>query len=132
MKNYTGLILCLLLSSACFAQEEAPVKWNIDPKVESLITKRNEQRKANGTISGYRVQIYLGSSRSEAQDTRQKFAALHPELESYVIYQQPYFKVRVGDFRSRLEAYRIYQAIQKEFGSVFIVNDDIRFPKLPE
>jgi hypothetical protein len=124
-------LLFIFISVYHFANaQEGTVKINIDPKLEQLIEKRNEQKKIKGTISGYRVQIYFGSSRTEANDAKTKFTAIHPELESYLIYQQPYFKVRAGDFRTRFEAYKLYKEIQKEFSSVFIVQDEINFPKL--
>lgn len=129
--RYSFFLIVFLISSYAFAQEGS-LNMSIDPKVDLLIMKRNEQKKSKGTIPGYRVQIYFGSSRTEATNAKNKFAALYPELESYMMYQQPYFKVRAGDFRTRFDAYKLFKGIQKEFSSVFIVKDDIKFPKLVE
>jgi hypothetical protein len=72
--------------------------------------------------------LYYGGNRAEALDLKSKFAALHPDVESYLIYQQPYFRLRAGNFRTRMEAYKLFKVVQKEFPSVFIVNDEIAFP----
>jgi hypothetical protein len=53
-----------------------------------------------------------------------------PEAEVYLIYQQPYFKVRVGDYRTKLEAEAVYRQLLHEFDKLFIVPDKINLPKL--
>lgn len=129
MKHLLSLV-GILLSVHCFAQEQGQVEWNIDPKVEALLQKKADYDKSKTTISGYRVQVYLGNNRAEAMEFKSKFSGLQPNVSSYLIYQQPYFKLRVGDFRTRLDAYSLLKAIQKEFPSGFIVKDDINFPSL--
>ncbi len=124
------LFLTMFISGASFAQEDSTLIYHIDPKLEKIIEQRNALLKENPVLAGYRVQIYFGSNRIEAQEARSKFASLYPDIDTYLIYQQPYFKLRAGDFRTRLEAYKLFQNIQKEFKSVFIVNDEINLPKL--
>lgn len=133
MMKYIHLFLLLIISPfIASAQTEGSLKINIDSQLEQVIAKRNELNKSNQTMPGYRVQIFSGSARAEALEVRSKFESLHPDFNSYIIYQQPYFKLRTGDFRTRLEAYKFYKLIQKEYASVFIVKDDIAFPKLVE
>lgn len=120
----------LLVTSTAFAQQKGSLKLNAPPKLYDLIQRRTEMSKAKSTLPGYRIQIFFSSQRAAAQEERQKFSAKYPEYEAYLIYQQPYFKIRVGDFRSRLDAYRFYQQIVKEFQSVFIVADEVNLPKL--
>ena len=101
-----------------------------DPKLDTLIDQNIEaNKKANG-IQGYRIQIFFGSERKSAQDARTKFLQLNPDVEAYMIYQQPYFKVRVGDFRTKLEAQPLFKKVLPEFDRVFIIPDKINLPKL--
>ena len=81
-------------------------------------------------MPGYRIQIYFGSERKGALDAKTKFLQAYPETEVYLIYQQPYFKVRAGDFRDRFEAHALYKKLLTEFDKVFIVPDKINLPKL--
>ncbi len=122
------LLIFLIISKWNFAQDTAKVKWVMDNKVELLLEKKLELDQQKPSIQGYRVQLYYGGNRSEALELKSKFAQLNPDVESYLIYQQPYFRLRVGDFRSRLEAYKLMKKVEKEFPSVFIVNDEINFP----
>ncbi len=124
----TFLFLLMISSFYCFAQE-GKITEKINPKVEQLLQQKKELDQANPIIPGFRVQLYFGSNRAEATELKTKFQGLYPEIESYLLYQQPYFKLRVGDFRTRLEAQQLQKLIQKDFPSVFIVNDDIAFPK---
>lgn len=123
------LFIFILLSNFAWSQDTAKVNWIIDNKVDVLLQKKLELDQQKPSIQGFRVQLYYGGNRTEALELKSKFAQLHPDVESYLIYQQPYFRLRVGDFRSRLEAYKLMKKVEKEFPSVFIVNDEINFPK---
>lgn len=122
------VIILLFNSSNIFAQDTANVTWIMEPSVEQLLQKKLELDQTKPSIQGYRVQLYYGGNRAEALELKSKFASLHPEVETYLIYQQPYFRLRAGNFRTRIEAYKLFKKVDKEFPSVFIVNDEIAFP----
>ena len=102
-----------------------------DKRVNELVLKHvliNEARK--GKIKGYRVQIHFGQEKAKALDVKSKFMAQHKDVPSYLDYQQPYFKIRVGNFRTKLEAYKLLQEISGDFSGSFIVSDDIELPEI--
>jgi hypothetical protein len=101
-----------------------------DARVDELIKKQKEVNLQKQTIQGYRIQIYFGVSRQKASELKAEFNGRHPEVNSYLSYQQPNFKVRVGDFRTRLEAQKFLKDIQGMYATSFIVQDDIRIPLL--
>src|SRR5207244_1121440 len=101
-----------------------------DARVDQLIKKQKEINLQKQTISGFRIQIYFGSNRQKASEVKTEFSFRHPEMLSYLTYQQPNFKVRVGDFRTRLEAQKFLKDIQGNYMTSFIVQDDIRLPPL--
>ena len=49
-----------------------------------------------------------------------------PDLKSYVEYEEPYYKLRVGDFKTRLEATYFLQQVTTLYAGAFIVKDKIR------
>jgi hypothetical protein len=98
--------------------------------LDSLIDKNISKNKINKTISGYRIQLFSGNERNNANNIKTKFLRLFPEQTAYLSYQQPYFKIRVGDFRTRLEAKLFYNKIKEEFGESIIIQDKINLPKL--
>ena len=88
----------------------------------------NELKK--GKTKGFRVQIHFGSEKAKALEVKTKYLTLHYETPVYLDYQQPYFKIRVGDFRTKLEAYKFLQTISGDFPGAFIVSDEIKLPPL--
>jgi len=85
-------------------------------------------------MEGYRIQIYASSNRNardESNKARAAFINMFPDIVSYPLYAEPgYFKVRVGDFRTKIEATKLFQIISKEFPGAYIVPDVINFPDL--
>lgn len=128
MKN----ILCfgLFLFVSLFVQAQNSIEVKSDPKLDSLVKKNIELNKGNQSFDGYRIQIFAGSDRNNAQAMRSKFLTEYPEEQVYLIYQQPYFKLRVGDYRNLIEAQGMYKQLQKQFEQLLIVPDKINFPKL--
>jgi SPOR domain len=86
-------------------------------------------------MEGYRIQIYSSNNRNareEANKVKFEFINKFPGIASVIVYDNPgYFKVRVGDFRSKTEATKLYLMILKVFpDSYFIPNCFINFPDL--
>ncbi len=87
----------------------------------------NEER----TLSGYRVRIFFDnkqSARNESEATLKKFEGLFPDVKAYRIYVNPYFKVTVGDFRTKSEAMALLSRIRGAFPSAFVVKENIEYP----
>jgi hypothetical protein len=77
------------------------------------------------------VQIYFGADKAKAKEIKSKFiAAYGSEARAYEIYEVPNFKIRVGDFRTRLEAYRFLRKIRADYPASFIVGCEIEMPKV--
>lgn len=101
-----------------------------DSRLDDLVKKQKEINQQKQTIPGFRIQIFFGSNRQRAQDVKVDFSVKHADVSSYLTYQQPNFKVRVGDFRTRLEAQKFQKRMEGEFATSFIVSDEIKLPAL--
>jgi hypothetical protein len=109
------------------------VEYVADARIDSLISRHRSISENKGTIDGYRIQIFNASgtnSKKQANDVKADLMQKYPEIESYVIYQAPNFKVRLGDFRNRMEAQKVLNDIKKEYSSAYIVKDEINLPSL--
>jgi hypothetical protein len=93
-----------------------------DDNLGVLIEKYNSTKKD----LGFRVQIHSGLNRVDALKAQSELLKLYPKITSYVIYQQPNFKVRVGDFENRLSVVRFYEEMKSVFPSSFIIADEIK------
>lgn len=102
-----------------------------DPRLDVLIKKQiqiNEEttRDARKNIKGYRLLVINTNNREEALAAKNKVYTYFPELRPYLIWQSPFFKLKVGNFRDRKDAdeYRKKMAAYFPKG-VFIINDII-------
>ncbi|MCF8254559.1 MAG: SPOR domain-containing protein [Bacteroidia bacterium] len=129
MKKLFGFILILLVY-ANTAQAQGKVKIIGDPSLDSLIEKNIEENRSHQTMDGFRIQLFSGSERNNANALKAKFKQDFPDEPSYLIYQQPYFKLRVGDYRNFIEAQQMYLQLQKVYDQLLIVPDKINLPKL--
>ncbi|MBP7244647.1 MAG: SPOR domain-containing protein [Bacteroidia bacterium] len=121
------LFILLMLAIPCFSQAQ---KLNND-SLAIILTQRHKKVNASKmTMPGYRIQIYFGNERINAQEIKSSFLQNHPKIAAYMVYHQPNFKVRVGDFRTRLEAVGFLKKIESEFKTSFIVPDDVKLPDL--
>ena len=102
-----------------------------DPRIDLLVKKQiqiNEETSREGRRvgRGYRLLVINTNKRDEAVAAKSKVYTFFPELKSYLIYQSPYFKLKVGNFKDRKEAEDYRERLQKYFPKgVFIMNDTI-------
>ena len=142
MKKLLVIVACLICavvqaqtdSLLAVSPSAGQVIINQDPRIESLINTHIAINKANtGKTSGWRIQIYNSSgsnSRAQAQSVRSSFLAKYPNVGAYLIYQPPFFKIRVGDFRTKAEAYAFYKQLLSDFPVSYLITDKINYPKL--
>jgi hypothetical protein len=87
----------------------------------------------NKAIPGYRIQIFFDSginSSDRAKQARDEFLFLFPDIPAYVSWKAPNYRVRVGDFRNRLEAEKMLQSIIIGYPNAWVIKDEINFPIL--
>lgn len=119
-------LLLFALSPFCLA---AQTDTN-DSLTRKLVERHKLINAAKKTMPGYRIQLYFGNDRARAQEIRASFIQLFPSTPAYLLYQQPNFKVRSGDFRTRLEATGFLKKINEHFSNAFIVPDEVKLPEL--
>lgn len=101
--------------------------------IDLLVKAHNEAMKEKPGIPGFRVHIYMDSgnrARLNTQQAQADFEEKYPEQPSYIIYEEPYFKLRAGDFRTRLDARRFLESIRRNYPAAYIVVDMINYPAL--
>jgi hypothetical protein len=126
----------LFVSLNLFGQDTTPVDSSSiivhkDPRIDLLVKKQiqiNEEtsREARRIGKGYRLLVINTNKRDEAVDAKTKVYTYFPELKSYLIYQSPFYKLKVGNFKERKEAEEYLERLKKYFpGGVYIMNDTI-------
>ncbi len=121
---FLPFLLILALSATFYGQNNQTLT---QLKVKQLIDKKAEyNRLTNSEIDGYRIKIHFGSNKDAAKTVKTKFAAKFGDYNIYEDYQQPYFVVLIGDFKTKLEAFETLKKIQPEFPDSFIVKGKIK------
>jgi hypothetical protein len=102
--------------------------------VEYLVNRDiAENRLSPGKMEGFRVRIFFDNkqtARAESEQIVEDFSKAHPGTGVYRIYENPYFKVTVGDFRTKSEAQRFMLRIRQTYPQAFITREIIRYPPL--
>jgi hypothetical protein len=125
MKNALVLFL-IFLGYTAIAQKADTGYVNIhaDQRLAVVVNKpTNTNRAFIGKARGFRVQIYNGNDRKKASQAKLEFMKAFPGVRSYLIYNNPQFRVRVGDFKSRREAMDLYNKVSGKFNPCMIVPD---------
>ena len=100
-----------------------------DSLIHQLVNRHVAINQAKRSSPGYRIQIYFGQNRTKANEVKTDFLQLFPNTGAYLVYQQPNFKIRVGDYRTRLEALKFLKEIQQLYAAAFIVKDEVKLPE---
>lgn len=92
----------------------------------SVTAKRIDKATAKRVRTrGFRVQIFSGSSRSEAVNVQNAFLRQYSDMGAYLNYEEPNYRVKVGDFRTRAEANEFMRKMQGQYSNVFVFVEDI-------
>ncbi len=146
MNRFYTLVL-LMLTTVVYAQDKdvfsvlseqgkekvGQVRVFQDANLKTILNDYVKEKSQEEGTQGYRVQIFFGTghhSRNNAYQVRNSFVSKYQDLSVHVIFQEPYFKVRVGDFRNKTEALKVLNLIEPDFEGAFIVKDYIKFPLL--
>jgi hypothetical protein len=127
MKQLILLFSGLLIGGIAAAQDntiaDGGVKVVKDSRLDLLVKKQIYiNTLAIRNQPGFRVQLISTNKRNEANDIKAKVMQLYPDYRTYLEYQPPYFKVRIGDFKTREEATDLREKLSTNFpGAIFVV-----------
>jgi len=120
-----------------YSQKSAPDTGKVeiiqDPKVDILVAKHIQINQNKGGIEGFRIQIFSDSgnnSKNQAQATSDEFITKFPNINAYLSFKSPNYRVRVGDFRNRLDAQKFLLEITSDYPNAFIISDKINLPNV--
>ena len=124
--SFLAFISVFLSSSSVYSQ----VTTENNNKIEQLLIMKNAAIDTN-KIAGYRIQLAFNTDRTVIDDTKAHFLKLFPEEDqNYTLYQQPYWKFRVGNFYREIDALVSLNEIRAYFPDAFIVPDNVKRPSI--
>ena len=129
MRKIFVILLCLMAVD-CFSQNGSLV-LDQDVRIERLIQKQKDIHLADNTIDGFRIQIFMESGNEAVEHANvamEEFKMKYPDMPIYLVFGQPYYRLRVGDYRTRLEAEKAFLVLNKDYKKAFITGDRIQLP----
>ncbi len=115
--------------------DDSSVVIHRDSRIDTLISRHIRYNQNQDGIMGYRIHIFFDAgnlSLRRATEAAEHFQTLFPGDTAYISFSEPYYRVRVGDFRTRLEAEGYLQKISRDYPNAFVIRDQINFPKLED
>lgn len=93
-----------------------------------LQTIENDSRQSN---RGYRIQIISTQDSRLAEEIREDFeewinsVSAPPHARAYIVFQQPYYRVHVGDFHDRDKAMEFTEFVRLRYSEAWVVHSQI-------
>lgn len=126
------LIVFFVLSSGnvLFAQDSIPDYNNMykgDSRIDTILILNYQQNKRFPTIPGYRIQIFKGSGNNalnKALKVKNNFEKRY-RVPAYITFNEPYYRVRVGDFRTHMQSIHFLEIIKWRYPLAWEIKDNI-------
>ena len=115
------LIILFLIPLLAFAQSDTTFNSkgsivSIDEKgITNLLHKYKKKLRDKGGVDGWRLQIKFTSKREDILPYQVKFTNLYPEIPAQITFDSPYYKLTVGNFKTKNEALKMKHMISKNF-----------------
>lgn len=128
--------LALFIISGVWAQDTGGdtlhyIAVSKDSRIDSLVKKNREINeeayfKTIRNMQGFRLQVINTSDRHKALSVKTRMLSDFPGEKTYFIYHSPYFKIQMGNFRTREDAEQLMQKVKAIYPSgVFVVPSKI-------
>ena len=133
MKRFVCLSLFILIAIAAMAQSRGSLNVNQDDRIENLIAKQRLLYRIDSSFNGYRIHVFMeigNEALQHAEEVKKQFEKAFPDIPIYLTYAEPYFRLRAGNFRNRVEAEKCLRRIKPRFKEAFVTADMIYRPKV--
>ncbi|MCE6989086.1 SPOR domain-containing protein [Dyadobacter sp. CY323] len=97
----------------------------VNKRLETVLDTLSKHNKSIRYINGFRIQIYVGNVRQEADAAKSYIYQAFPDLNPYVSYTQPTYRVKAGDFMYRSDAEQYLDLIREQYSSAVILSDRV-------
>jgi hypothetical protein len=132
MKQLIITFFIFFMCSTSFAADTIIVhkdpRLDIFTEKQSEVNKRTSGMTSSGLYKGYRLQVLSTRHREDAFKLKTQLLKKFPSQQTYVVYQSPYFKVRIGNFINKPEAEDFKNKLLRSYRQhAYIVEDIIEY-----
>ncbi|MEX2596696.1 MAG: hypothetical protein WEC59_07175 [Salibacteraceae bacterium] len=142
MKHYP-IFLAFILSKGLLGQtpgqntgnevdsnhQSSTIEVEMEDNIAQFLEMTDSLDRKNLRTTGYRIQIFSSSGPQAKQDAlknQASFLNLYSDYGAYTKWNYPNWVVRLGDYRTHLEALEFHNEIKSLYPASFIVKDEIK------
>lgn len=107
------------------AQSSAVETQHVNQQLDEIMDSMTLRNRSVRYASGFRIQIYSGNERQQADAAKLLVYQNFPELNTYLSYKQPTYRLKVGDFMRRVDAERYFSQLKQLFSTAVLQADKI-------
>ncbi|MEM6723329.1 MAG: SPOR domain-containing protein [Bacteroidota bacterium] len=122
MKHVSVLLILAVLALGASAQ----IILNESSTIASMLDLREDQFRSPDKIDGWRVQLLATTERSKVMELKARFLNEYPNISADWDYSAPYYKMKVGSYLTKLEAFRLRSRIRVNFPDAYVIRDKVR------
>jgi len=126
MKNWIGIICFIGFCSTAFSQ----VVINEPIEIKNVMDAYTQLSNSREYVDGWRIQIINTDDRRLMETARSKFASRYPYLKMTWEHVQPYYRVQVGAYKSKLELESFLRELKSDFPRAIPVRDKVNKSEL--
>ncbi|MBM3185251.1 MAG: hypothetical protein ACKO7P_08000 [Bacteroidota bacterium] len=120
MKNFL-FALGLIISKSMISQ----ITFKQDNRIDQYLYQKKPR-----LLTGYRVQICFDPEKSVVEEVRNRFVSSYPKIDTYMSFEPPYFNLKVGDFRTQIEAQTFAEKLQGAYTLNIVHKEQINLPRI--
>jgi hypothetical protein len=130
--KYKSMLFCL--TPLLFLQSLSGESYGHLQKINNVyfqedikkLLEKNREYNISQKIYGFKILIFSqtgNGSKSNALAAKSNFLEIFSGVPVYLVYEEPYFKVKIGNFKTRKNALEFLRIIQDTYPNCFIVQD---------
>lgn len=125
MRLITLIALLVFLKAPAFSQDTMGIILHEPEEITLLLQRHIQFMEELETIDGFRVQLGSSNRLHDANKLKERYEREYEGREAYIIFSEPTYRVRIGDFLKEIDAYALMQSVKKEFPEAFVVRDKV-------
>lgn len=113
----------------------AQVEVVADGRLQTILEQHIIYNSMSKTFAGYRIKVakFTGDeAKDKAFELKQQLLEIFPSQRVYVVFDEPFFNVKMGDFHTRLDAYALLKLIKPQISTAVIIQDYVNAPVISE
>ncbi|MFZ4544409.1 MAG: SPOR domain-containing protein [Saprospiraceae bacterium] len=121
IKYLLAVLILNLYSLQSYCQQNSIQE---DPIIAQMMNKFVEINKTKKTVSGWRIQISSTTDRRAMDELIIKFNQNYPDEILSWVHAKPYYQLRAGAFRTKMESLRLLSLLKAEYPDAYPVVDN--------